>query len=111
MPTPEHHATAFVQLAGLLTALAAFIFSPITWAGFIGAAFGVAFSEPKNYKEGLLWLTFGLAVSLATNSWLVDKIGSYASGLAFGVAFAVVKFHKVIFEKASDVISRKSDSI
>lgn len=111
MPTPEHHATAFVQLAGLLTALAAFIFSPITWAGFIGAAFGVAFSEPKDYKEGLLWLGFGLAVSLAANGWLVDKLGSYASGLAFGVAFMVVKFHKLIFEKAAQIINRKGDSV
>jgi hypothetical protein len=111
MPTPEHHAANIVQTGGLLTALVALIFSPVTWAGFIGAAFGVAFSAPKSYWQGLLWLAFGLACSLATNAWLVVKLGPYASAIAFGVAFIVAKFHKTIFSKIDGWINRKGGQL
>lgn len=111
MPTPEHHAMNAVQLGGLIAALIAFIFSPVTWAGFIGAAFGVAFSEPKTYREGLLWLAFGLACSLAANAWLVVKIGNFANGLAFLVAFVVAKFHKTLFSQIDAIINRKGNQL
>lgn len=111
MPTPEHHAATLVQVSGLIAAFTAFIFSPVTWAGFIGAAIGVGFTSPKNYKEGLLWLAFGMLLSLGANAFLVNSIGSYASGLAAIVAMFAVIWRDEIVRVGRKILIRKGDQI
>lgn len=110
MPTPEIHAAA-VKTTGGLAAVVALAISPVTLAGLIGSAFGVAFAKPMNYREGLLWLFFGLSVSLFSNAYLISKIGDYGAGIAFFVALITVVFREPLVNAIKSFIARKGDSI